>query len=170
MRVRTKVNRLGAALRVTTDEASTEAPLDAPETEKAPPVLNWQDQDDLLRELWTRNLAPPLIAEQLGRSVAAIMTRAVRLGLPRRTAPGRKPGHRLADSQTVRTVPPRARPLPRASAESSAPGQLGPRICLMCLNKFQSEGRHNRICSACKGTSDYAAGSSIPDINYRVES
>ncbi len=61
-------------------------------------VHNWQEQDGILREMWMRNQSPTAIAEALGRSVPAIMTRAARLGLPRRFAPGRKPGRRSFDT------------------------------------------------------------------------
>src|SRR5580704_3379076 len=58
-----------------------------------PPIgASWQEQDVVLRDLWMQNKTPQQISEALGRSVPAIMTRAVRLGLPRRSAPGRKPG------------------------------------------------------------------------------
>ncbi len=53
---------------------------------------SWLDQDVALRRLWEENKTPEAIAEELGRSIAAIMTRAARLGLPRRSAPGRKRG------------------------------------------------------------------------------
>ena len=133
-------------------------------------TLNWQDQDDLLRELWERNQSPAVIAEQLGRSSAAIMTRAVRLGLPRRTAPGRKPGRRMIDDGKASFVA-AAAANGRAAVETIEihHGQPAQRVCLMCLNKFQSAGRQNRICTTCRGSSEYAAGCSIPDINFKVE-
>ncbi len=127
---------------------------------------NWQDQDVQLRDLWSQNLAPPVIAEKLGRSVAAIMTRAVRLGLPRRSAPGRKPGQKRPPSDLNRNAGVKV----RASKMAEAPvGDPALRICLMCLEKFQSAGRHNRICSSCKSSSEYSAGSSIPDINFKTQ-
>ena len=71
----------------------------------------WQEQDGLLREMWLNNQTPQAISEVLNRSIAAIMTRAARLGLPRRTSPGRKPGqHRRDQGQTNSTTrPPNAR-------------------------------------------------------------
>jgi hypothetical protein len=137
------------------------------------PALNWLDQDERLRELWSRNQPPAVIARQLGRSVAAIMTRAARLGLPRRSAPGRKPGYQRATlPKTSTTESTRGhRHIRRTGTTESVEGQglqASERICLMCLNKFSSEGRHNRICSSCKGTTEYAAGSSIPDITFGV--
>ncbi len=127
----------------------------------------WQDQDGILREMWLQNQSPKAIADKLGRSVPAIMTRAARLGLPRRSAPGRKPGRRPMDENgmpiqtTVRT------PSTRSAAAPS--GVIAPttslRICLMCLSKFESVGRHNRICSTCKGSSEYESASSLPELH-----
>ena len=125
----------------------------------------WQEQDGLLRDLWLENLPPPVIADKLGRSVAAIMTRAVRLGLPRRAAPGRKPGRRLPPAE--KTTESRVRVTARAE-EAAVQMQPEPRICLMCLTKFASAGRHNRICNPCKGTADYTAASAIPAIHIEA--
>ena len=130
--------------------------------------LNWLDQDELLRELWLRNEKPSKIAGQLGRSVAAIMTRAARLGLPRRSAPGRKPGYqrkdivRKAASSLSKVAGSRGED--KVTREATDSGMHSVRICLMCLNRFPSEGRHNRICSNCKGSADYNAGSGIPEM------
>ncbi|MDD5586608.1 MAG: hypothetical protein PHY92_06595 [Alphaproteobacteria bacterium] len=144
----------------------TEQNSEAGNVQQSP--LNWLDQDGLLREMWLRNEKPSKIAGQLGRSVAAIMTRAARLGLPRRSAPGRKPGYQRKD--TVRKA---AAALSRVSAPldrngdrdvSAEPGMHSVRVCLMCLNRFPSEGRHNRICPGCKGSANYNSGSSIPDM------
>lgn len=126
----------------------------------------WQDQDAVLRDLWLQNLPPPVIAEKLGRSVAAIMTRAVRLGLPRRAAPGRKPGRRLPT--TDKPAESRTRVATRAEEQAAIVPQAEPRICLMCLTKFASAGRHNRICNPCKGTADYLAASAIPNIHIEA--
>ena len=126
----------------------------------------WQEQDGVLRDLWLQNLPPPVIAEKLGRSVAAIMTRAVRLGLPRRAAPGRKPGRRLPATDKVTEA--KTRLAVRAEEQPASLPQAEPRICLMCLTKFASAGRHNRICSPCKGTADYMAASAIPNIHIEA--
>lgn len=136
-----------------------------------PAPMNWQDQDDHLREMWLRNQPPAVIAEQLGRSVAAIMTRAARLGLPRRAAPGRKPGYRRTEGIRGSTgVAVRTRSETNiVGVKGEGEVQILPRICLMCLNKFPSQGRHNRICPACKGSAEYSAGSSIPDFDFKVE-
>ena len=148
-------------------ESFTEPP--SAETALSPErSLNWQDQDGLLRELWLRNEKPSKIAGQLGRSVAAIMTRAARLGLPRRAAPGRKPGYQRKD--TVRKAASSLskvtalRDVSKSNGEATAAGIHSVRICLMCLNRFPSEGRHNRICPNCKGSADYNTGSGIPDM------
>jgi hypothetical protein len=139
------------------------------------PAAGWLEQDELLKELWKDNETPASIAEKLGRSVAAIMTRAARLGLPRRSAPGRKPGYQRKQSEKNKRL------IARATADSlltNTAGKTGDatpetglkqaRICLMCLNRFPSEGRHNRICPNCKTSAEYNAGSSIPDI-FKVD-
>ena len=129
-------------------------------------TLNWQEQDEVLRNLWMQNLTPQAIADQLGRSMAAVMTRAARLGLPRRFAPGRKPGRRGPDTSAAAQTTNQA----VATASDSAAKSLALlRVCLMCLKKFPSAGRHNRICLACKGSPQYEAGSRIPDITMGVE-
>ena len=134
-------------------------------------LINWQDQDGILRDLWARNLPPPAIAEQLNRSVAAVMTRAARLGLPRRFAPGRKAGQRY-DGMPTGTPARQKKSESRTSSRSIDPenmtivAQTVERICLMCLKKFDSSGRHNRICPSCKGSPEYAAASRIPDITF----
>ena len=140
-----------------------------PAVDGAPVAASWQDQDGFLRDLWMQNKTPQEIGEVLGRSVPAIMTRAARLGLPRRTAPGRKPG-----AGSTRRLPAYAEdgvtPLPRRSLLPGAVDSYVPpaaqatlRICLMCLRKFESAGRHNRICSPCKGSSEYNQASTLPD-------
>ncbi len=133
---------------------------------------SWLDQEALLRQLWEDNKSPEAIAEKLNRSVAAIMTRAARLGLPRRSAPGRKRGYKKTDAPRRITIKVQRVKI-SASAESAggdtyAPPQVSMRVCLMCLNKFQSLGRFNRICPSCKGSADYATGSSTPDFTFRV--
>jgi hypothetical protein len=136
-----------------------------------PPGASWQEQDGLLRDLWMQNKTPQQIGEVLGRSVPAIMTRAARLGLPRRSAPGRKPGagstrrfaslNEATPSQETRRVSP---PVEARGDPYVAPAaQASLRICLMCLRKFESQGRHNRICSPCKGSSEYNQASALPD-------
>ncbi len=120
----------------------------------------------MLRDLWMQNKTPAAIAEALGRSVAAIMTRAARLGLPRRFAPGRKPGRHPSSEQTTKN-PSRSVPrLPTDKTEAAA--QTSTRVCLMCLTPFQSLGRHNRICSSCKGSAEYESASRLPDPDFSV--
>ena len=133
---------------------------------------SWVEQDDMLRAMWTDNKSPEDIAALLGRSVAAIMTRAARLGLPRRAAPGRKRGYRrsemprkMAAAGAVRV---RVNLPPQEEEVAYAQPEIKTRVCLMCLNKFQSQGRHNRICPTCKGSADYATGSSTPDFTFKV--
>jgi hypothetical protein len=145
------------------DPAAPQEAISAASSSMPAVAPNWLDQDPVLRDLWSSRLSPEQIAEKLGRSVAAVMTRAARLGLPRRFAPGRKAGKHYA------RVSPVVRPVVRAPAPSNsgeASTQATERVCLMCLRKFQSEGRHNRICPNCKGSPEYEAGNRIPDINF----
>ena len=129
---------------------------------------SWQEQDVLLRDLWTQNKTPQEISDFLGRSIAAIMTRAARLGLPRRSAPGRKPGsrHLLQNGEARVTTP---RPASNKPQENKDPSQQpSTRICLMCLRPFPSQGRHNRICPSCKNSTEYESAVSLSDINLPV--
>lgn len=130
---------------------------------------SWQEQDGLLRDLWMQNKTPQEISTLLERSVAAIMTRAARLGLPRRSAPGRKPGSRRMheESGQVRASAPRTAIRQTREDDAYAP-QPSARVCLMCLRSFQSQGRHNRICPSCKGSSQYEAAVSLADIHFPV--
>jgi hypothetical protein len=129
-------------------------------------VTGWHDQDGLLREMWLLNQPPQAIADALGRSIPAIMTRAARLGLPRRSAPGRKPTLRpdKENVEIVRNTAPPVRAAPPAPPKESTP-QNSLRVCLMCLNRFESAGRHNRICSTCKNSAEYETASALPEID-----
>lgn len=133
---------------------------------------SWLEQDATLCRLWEEKKAPEAIAEELGRSVAAIMTRAARLRLPRRSAPGRKRGYKRTDAPRRMTTKARqvkaVASMDSAGGDTYAPPEISMRICLMCLNKFQSLGRFNRICPSCKGSAEYATGSSTPDFAFRV--
>jgi hypothetical protein len=160
----------------TTDLTGTEQPQDTP---APPPKLaggegpSWQDQDGLLREMWMHNQPPAAIAEALGRSIPAIMTRAARLGLPRRFAPGRKPGRRLFEGTETQTAARNEAQRAKASAPAEAETgivatNVSTRVCLMCLGKFQSMGRHNRICPTCKNSAEYESGSRLPDLDFPV--
>lgn len=146
----------------------TTAPPVIAESPAIPVGASWQEQDGLLRDLWMQNKTPQEIGEVLGRSVPAIMTRAARLGLPRRSAPGRKPG-----AGASRRLPPYGgeggqQPQKRSIVSMPDPAvvsQAAVRICLMCLRKFESVGRHNRICSPCKGSSEYIQAATLPDVH-----
>lgn len=143
-------------------------PAGAPEASTTAQALpSWQEQDVLLRTLWIQNKTPQEISNVLGRSIAAIMTRAARLGLPRRAAPGRKPGSRvLASGSGIR--PPAARTASRVQESSRKDTQATPRVCLMCLRTFPSMGRHNRICNSCKNSAEYESAVSLADINLPI--
>jgi len=147
-------------------EPQTSTPTPPAVTGEAGP--NWQEQDGVLRELWMCNQSPAAIAKVLGRSIPAIMTRAARLGLPRRFAPGRKPGRRPVDANDSRSASAKtARSSAEKKAESvEASSQVSPRICLMCLTTFPSLGRHNRICPSCKNSAEYESGSRLPDLDF----
>lgn len=125
-------------------------------------VGQWSVQDTVLRTMWVDNAPPEAIAAALGRTVSAIMTRAARLGLPRRAAPGRKPVDR-----SVTAVAPRRRSVrstePRVVTELLGTARAM-RMCLMCTNAFQSVGPHNRICPKCKGSPDYESGNRLGDV------
>ncbi|MDR3424057.1 MAG: GcrA family cell cycle regulator [Alphaproteobacteria bacterium] len=141
----------------------------SPDATSVPAGPNWQEQDALLRDLWLQNKTPQEIGSALGRSVAAIMTRAARLGLPRRSAPGRKRGVPRPPRQTGQTrAASGTRAASRKPVESEAPPQISTRICLMCLRPFQSQGRHNRICPSCKESSEYASAVALAEINFPV--
>jgi hypothetical protein len=132
---------------------------------------SWSDQDIVLKSLWEQDKTPEEIADHLQRTVAAIMTRAARLGLPRRKAPGRKRGYKRTDPpRRVATTPRKVKVVVQDEEEEDdyPVPQAMMRICLMCLNKFQSLGRFNRICPGCKGSAEYATGSSTPDFTFRV--
>jgi len=138
-------------------------------------AVTWADQDDRLKEMWVEQKSPEDIANALGRSVAAIMTRAARLGLPRRKSPGRKRGYKR--SETVKRKP-KVKKSPRVKvhvstndlteADKIAQERIKFRVCLMCLNKFESLGAFNRICPSCKGSAEYTKGSSTPDFSFKV--
>ncbi len=128
---------------------------------------SWQDQDKILRDMWLQNNTPQMIAEALNRSIPAIMTRAARLGLPRRSAPGRKPGRRQTENRESPFMPQR---MPNRVTREATDTVVttSPRICLMCLNKFESAGRQNRICPSCKGSSEYESASALPELHVPV--
>ena len=136
--------------------------------ESAGPALSgpsWQEQDVVLREMWTQNKTPQEISDALQRSIPAIMTRAARLGLPRRSAPGRKPGQRSSNSTQSTNYAAQRRAPARTGSYADTAVQTSPRVCLMCLKKFESAGRHNRICATCKGSAEYETASALPNIH-----
>jgi hypothetical protein len=123
---------------------------------------SWTEQDEVLTSLWQKGDKPEQIALALNRSVAAVMTRAARLGLQRRFAPGRK----AKKSNDAETGLANLRNAARLSAQlQTTPAQQSHRICLMCLSRFQSAGRHNRICSSCKDSPDYRSAAGLADVD-----
>jgi hypothetical protein len=123
---------------------------------------SWTEQDEILTSLWQKGEKPEQIAQSLNRSVAAVMTRAARLGLQRRFAPGRK-AKRANDPESGLA---NLRNAARLSAQiQTTPPQQSHRICLMCLSRFQSHGRHNRICQSCKDGPEYRSAAGLPDVD-----
>jgi hypothetical protein len=55
--------------------------------------------------------------------------------------------------------------IPRVQENLNTQPATSLRICLMCLNKFESFGRHNRICTTCKNSSEYESASSLAEIH-----
>ena len=150
------------------DTSNSDTTPPAVPAEAATPSASWQEQDGLLRELWMQNKTPQDISDALGRSIPAIMTRAARLGLPRRAAPGRKPGsgmNRRPLQDGDPNAPQQRRSIVASPRAYEAPAQAAVRVCLMCLKKFESAGRHNRICAPCKGSSEYAQASTLADVH-----
>ncbi len=143
---------------------------DKPQTQETAPratsptlgMPSWTEQDVRLTELWQKGEKPDAIAQVLNRSVAAVMTRAARLGLQRRFAPGRKPKKLSYEEMNQANM----RNMARLSSQlQTTPAPLSHRICLMCLSRFQSQGRHNRICQNCKDSPEYRQGSGLPDVD-----
>jgi hypothetical protein len=123
---------------------------------------SWTEQDEQLTSLWQKGEKPEAIAQILNRSVAAVMTRAARLGLQRRFAPGRKPKKLSYEEMAQANMRNQAR---LSGQLQTTPPQASHRICLMCLTRFQSAGRHNRICQSCKDSPEYRQASGLPDVN-----
>jgi hypothetical protein len=140
-------------------------PVPAPGKKPEKSLASWYEQDNLLREMWLRNDTPEAIAAALQRSVPSIMTRAARLGLPRRFAPGRKSRALLRMTGALpakNTQSIKSRTEPPAEMRSAAEEKT--RVCLMCLTTFASAGRHNRICLDCKDSREYSSACRLPDI------
>jgi hypothetical protein len=123
---------------------------------------SWTEQDEQLTALWQKGEKPESIAQTLNRSVAAVMTRAARLGLQRRFAPGRKPKKLSYEEMNQANM----RNMARLSGQmQTTPSTVSHRICLMCLTRFQSHGRHNRICQSCKDSPEYRSAAGLPDVD-----
>ena len=127
----------------------------------------WKDQDLLLKKLWFQGETQANIAKILHRSPAAVMTRAARLGLPRRIASGRKFGSKNIPSDPSQNANKQRAPYKRSekSSDSIKMQELTDRVCLMCLRTFASLGKYNRICPDCKESSEYRAATSLAEIS-----
>ena len=128
-------------------------------------TLHWRDQDLLLRKMWEQGKTQSDIAKILNRSPAAVMTRAARLGLPRRSVPGRKLGGKnsidISQNSESKFAYKRKNKTVYGSGE-----EITERVCLMCLRKFNSLGKYNRICPDCKGSTEYRAAESLAEVHF----
>jgi len=132
-----------------------------------PATVTWAQQWDDLKVMWVEGVPVDEIAMRLNRTVSAVLTQAVRIGLERRAMPGRKPEGK---NQTPRVVKrpvlvhsnvvsfSRVRSHSGAAVESPVQANKKPRNCLMCSSAFNSYGSHNRICRRCKDSNCYQAG------------
>ena len=129
-------------------------------------VTSWREHDEKLRKMWIQGLSQYDIAKELDRSPAAVMTRAARLGLPRRMSAGRKIGGKNAPKSNPNKVPHHKYTYKKSAVKKEEQPEIEyiERICLMCLKKFTSEGRFNRICPSCKASSEYHRASSLSEI------
>lgn len=125
-------------------------------------ISSWSHQNGELRRLWEAGSSPEEIATELGRSVAAVMTQAVRIGLQRRVAPGRKP-RRIAGSNHLMVAVERPKVEYVDHLQVLADKRRAQRVCLMCGTHFLSLGPQNRICLKCKDSPEYVAGSRLPE-------
>lgn len=117
-------------------------------------MICWEpQQDNVLRDMWLSKDEPFLIATTLHRSVQAIMTRASRLGLPRRKLPGRKQRAFKFVTHKLKIWTSQDQSEERRSVHPVY--EKTRRICLTCREPFDSEGKHNRLCMKCKGK-DYS--------------
>ncbi len=124
--------------------------------------LNWHEQLADLQKMWQDDVPLEEIAAHLQRSASAVLTQAVRQGLPRRALPGRKPLKSATPPRLKCLAPPNV--IQFRNSATRAPGKTAPsaqqtRNCLMCSTTFPSAGAHNRICAKCKDGQAYQTGS-----------
>jgi len=139
---------------VNNDDDKTELIEEAYSPSPALQTQSWKDQDILLKKMWFQGATQQEIAETLNRSPQAVMTRAARLGLPRRMASGRKVGGKNVQHK----------PYTKRGTSDTGTQKYIERICLMCLKKFGSVGKFNRICSDCKESRDYRIAASLSEV------
>jgi hypothetical protein len=132
---------------------------------KIRPSVSWADQNETLKTMWLGGDTPEAIAAKLERSVSAVMTQAVRLGLQRRLSPGRKPRPlALPHLHKMVKVPNKQALLDNVcDFQSAMDAKRKMRVCLMCVDKFESAGPHNRICAPCKESSAYMSATRLGD-------
>ncbi len=136
-----------------------------------PATVTWAQQWEDLRAMWVEGVPVEEIALRLNRTVSAVQTQAVRIGLERRAPSGRKPQVPnktprrpvLVHSNVVSIA--HVRSYSGAVVEASSQNLKKPRNCLMCNTAFNSHGSHNRICTRCKDGACYQGGH---DNEYRV--
>jgi hypothetical protein len=127
--------------------------------QRAPAATTWAEQWDELKIMWHAGVPADEIAENLNRSVSAVLTQATRLGLARRTAPGRKSKHPPATAYKTNVIAFKARHHAPETEEALPPRhKKQDRSCLMCSTSFVSHGSHNRICPRCKSGAAYQVG------------
>jgi len=138
-----------------------------------PATVTWAQQWDDLKVMWADNVPVEEIADRLNRSVSAVLTQAVRIGLERRAPSGRKPQNQERTAAPKRPVLvhsnvvsfSQVRSYSGAAVESPVQASKKPRTCLMCRTDFNSHGSHNRICNRCKEGASYQ---SAHENEYRI--
>lgn len=125
----------------------------------SPPTVTWAQQWDTLKEQWAAGTPTEEIAQNLGRTVSAVLTQAARLGLPRRQAQGRKPNASSTKKPRENNILLFRIPVKfQGVQEPERVHLVKERNCLMCSSTFHSHGSHNRICSKCKSGATYQNG------------
>ena len=137
-----------------------------------PATITWAEQLEELASLWNDGVPTEEIAERLGRSASAVLTQAVRIGLPRRASSGRKSSAQAGQAAPKTKMPVNVVVFPvrgysGAAVQASHAPVRQARNCLMCGTSFASHGSHNRICTKCKDTQAYQNGY---DPNYSIRS
>lgn len=108
-------------------------------------------QDEDLRTLWEQGASTLSIAAVVNRSKASVLARAIRLGLKRKSRPGRK-----AQSKVYRK--PHAEDpckIVNMIAALKIEDPVIKRKCLNCTSPFTTTSPYNRVCGPCKSSTDW---------------